>query len=498
MPEEHDEIIEFDIETYRTIGRAAEASFGAMVTAVEEISSGWGFAIPDTPATPDYAAGVDDRGRIRCVCTSCADRRDRGVSTVMVHRRQANGEERERYAGEVIECADPTCEVRAARGSFRERSGAFYCHGHIDYCVYCSRSQPVSEMHNIIRPRYNEAALFCSSCSFECSDCEERTAEPDMRRTYDGARLCPDCSQSCDNCSSNVRAGGECGYCDSRIVGLSGYGKTHAERWLGGPLPKNKKGIERGYYLGIELEVSARAGNVKVLHDWAEKGLGYNDAIDCKEDSSVQGFEIATQPMTPEFFESVDWDEFFKVLNKNFPLKDRKRTEPEGHGLHVHIGRTAFAGDDIAMAAFCYLIGQSTHLERIARRKPTNYCVKVTKPVSAAIRSVRNSSGKYHIQADRAARSGVYADRNAINLLNGSTIEIRAFRSTRKPQDLKDAVRLVYVAAEYIRYLRFSNVGVPPKALHWNEFTKWVGANYPDAFESIADLRKRKLPVRRG
>lgn len=495
MPEEE----EFDIDALRPIIRRTEESFHAMAETIEAVSGGWGFSIdPPRRVIPEYSAGVDERGRIRCMCQTCVERRDRGMSTVMAHRRQANAEEAERYAEEVIDCADPNCEVRAKRRTLRERIGQFYCLGHIDYCVYCSRSQPVSEMHNIVRPRHTTSGMFCNSCSHECAECGERVAEPDSRRTYSGTRLCNDCSEVCGGCSYYVQAGEDCGYCGSRIVGLNGYGKTHADIWLGGPLPKNKKGIERGYYLGFELEVSATKGNVRVLHDWARDALGYSEAIDCKEDSSVRGFEIATQPMTPQFFESVDWDGFFAVLNKNFPLTNRKRTEPEGHGLHVHIGRTAFANDDIAMAAFCYLIGQSSHLERIARRKPTNYCVKVVKPVSAAIRSVNNKTGKYRIQADKAARNGVYADRNAINLLNGHTIEIRAFRSTRKAQDLKDAVRLVYVAAEYIRYLRFENVGVPPKALHWTEFTKWVGVNHPEAFESIADMRKRKLPVKRG
>ena len=56
-------------------------------------------------------------------------------------------------------------------------------------------------------------------------------------------------------------------------------------------------------------------------------------------------------------------------------------------------------------------------------------------------------------------------------------------------------MRLVYVAAEYIRHLRFVENHMPPKALHWTEFAKWVGARFPEAFESISGMRS-KPPVR--
>lgn len=482
-------------DTMRNMAVNAEAVTAAV--------RGWTFDFvtenPPPVEVSEYRPGISPRGRIRCVCERCTSRRDRGLSTMYEHRVRAEGDEQERYQNEAIACADEACEVVATRAEMREFGSQWYCHTHIHLCDYCGRTNTRANMSEVQRHGTTRRGRYCNSCTAHCAECNVHIPQNDVRRAYDSSdTFCPSHVRVCDDCGHYMRRRGDCQRCYNTLTGLNGYGKTHAERWLGGPLPKNKKGVERGYYLGFELEVSATRGNVRVLHDWAEAHLGYSDALDCKEDSSVRGFEIATQPMTPQFFESVDWDTFFGVLNKKFPLKDRKRTEPEGHGLHVHIGRTAFAGDDIAMAAFCYLIGQSSHLERIARRKPTSYCTKVNKPVSAAIRSVRNTSGKYRVQADRAAMAGVYVDRSAINLLNGNTIEIRAFRSTRKPQDLKDAVRLVYVAAEYIRYLRFSNVGVPPRALHWNEFAKWVGTNYPDAYESIADARKRKLPVKRG
>lgn len=459
----------------------------------------WEFTIPRAAsvaatavrAIPGYLQEVGPDGYFRCGCTECVDRRRRFVNTRVTHRRQAQEAQQRKMRDELLPCSLDECEGSGTRLTMERHRSEWYCAVHLDECQHCGRTRLVEDMRTARRVDGGSPSC-CADCVQTCPECEEVRHPGDMRYVVSGPRVCASCVTTCDMCGQNNRPGGGCEYCENNLVGLTGYGKTLPDIWLGGPLPKDKKGIERGYYLGFELEVSARGGNVKVLHEWASEALGYGGAIDCKEDSSVKGFEIATQPMTPQFFESVDWDGMFKVLNDKFPLPERKRTEPTSHGLHVHIGRVAFAGDDIAMAAFCYLIGQSNHLERIARREPTSYCNKVTKPVSSAIRALSNESGKYQRQARKAQQAGVYADRSAINLLNTRTIEIRAFRSTRKAQDLKDAVRLVYVAAEYVRYLRFSNVGVPPRALHWTEFTRWVGANYPDAFESISGMKHKK------
>lgn len=437
------------------------------------------------------------RGRWSCHCQAC-DRAIRTGNTNAIWREHTDEADRKRQEfldSEEHDCALDGCGQRRQRRDMHFYRSDYYCSEHMEVCGYCSSRRVSSTMRQITRPS-GAVVHYCTNCAHRCTDCQAWFSYEDMRSTATGY-ICIPHSFECDECGtySSNRNGEQCYECEHNVQGLTGYGKTTAQHWLGGPVPKGIDGIDRGYYLGFELEVTAFKGHVRPLHDWAEENLGFRDAIDCKTDSSVTGFEIATQPMTPEFFEQVDWEGFFQVLNKKFPLGNRKRTEPTGHGLHVHIGRTAFAKDDIAMAAFCYLIGQSNHLERIARRKPTNYCNKVTKPVSSVIRNVSQNTGKFQQQAMKAQRNGVYLDRNAINLLNSKTIEIRAFRSTRKAQDLKDAVRLVYVAAEYIRYLRFTNVGVPPKALHWTSFVRWVGANHPEAFESISGM-KAKNPVR--
>lgn len=405
-------------------------------------------------------------------------------------RRRLAREERERELNRPFTC--PECDDQGIVRDSLPVNGTPVCTDCAVSCAACATPIMQDDAHLVVRMWGSERSL-CDNCVSECYDCGEEHATDDM---YDlnGEYYCSDCTHMCDYCDGRY-VGEECENerCTDHVRGLSSYGKTYPERWLGGPVRQRERQADKGYYLGFELEISANSGDVQPIFDWAQQNLGYSDAMDCKEDSSVEGFEIVSQPMTPAFFESVNWESFFDLINDRFPLNSRHDVEPVEHGLHVHIGRVAFDKDDIAMASFCYLIGQGKHLERVGRRSPTTYCKKVEKPVSTAIKSEYQRRGTHQKQASKPAIREIYAGRDAINLSNDSTIEIRAFRSTRNADELRDAVRLVYVAAEYIRSLRSGKGNVSPRSLHWGAFAAWVGVNYPDAFASIAGITDKKV-----
>lgn len=332
---------------------------------------------------------------------------------------------------------------------------------------------------------------YCEGCGWMCEGCEviygdhvdHFTEDWDSEDHY--CRSCYESRQEEDEDEDDAGHG----------PGIRNYGRTRASRWWGGPLPRDEEGKRLGFYLGFELEIYAER-NATAVHRWA-KANGLEGFFDCKYDGSVEGFEIATLPFTPEFFEGLVNDgrlaSFFDMLNDSYPLDSYLGgEEPSTHGLHVHVGKIAFGGSKSAIASFSYLLGQDEgkHLERIARRGPTEYCGRVTKPVSAAVAHANNSG----VQGQRAYRAGHYPGRNAINLLNDATIEIRAFRSTRSPEELAAAVRMVYVGAEYIRYLRESVAlsGTDPKRLAWSEFCRWSAFAHPQAFASLANLDEVK------
>lgn len=361
----------------------------------------------------------------------------------------------------------------------------------------------------------------CEDCEHTCADCGTSEMNDCLEQVafgWDPSYLCSDCRVECEECgtirSADSMIGvGDYSYCESHITwcddcderriigrsceecgggdgtsGIDGYGHTHPSTWYGGPGGR--------YYIGVEHEVYME-GNPNAVHmkQWSVAHVG-EDFLHCKDDSSVHGYEIATQPMTPEFFEGVDWESYMDTLNQHQPIKGSggrpRNTEPTTHGIHVHIGRKAFDRDEVAIAAFCYLIAQGNHLERIARREPYHYCKKVERPVKTAISAANKPTAQFR----RIMHTGdpVYAGRDAINLGNIETIEIRAFSSTRSANDLRNAVRVVYLAADYVNHLRKSKVGLSRKVLVWSEFARWVGQTMPEAFASIAGLEGDNEP----
>ena len=340
----------------------------------------------------------------------------------------------------------------------------------------------------------------CFDCGDTCADCDRASVSDDLY-LIDGRHVCEGCSCECQDCGERYLLGdiswhsahesyfcGDCWPAERQGRQLSHYHHTRAMAWLGGPLPTDERGKMDGYYIGFENEISAdESEEIDPIYDWAEEHLGSDAYIDCKEDSSVHGFEIVTQPMTPEFFERTDWDSFFEVLNDNHPVDE----EPSAHGLHVHISKIAFRGSGSALAAFSYLLGNNqSQLERIGRRKATHYCEPIRRPVSEAILAhsadTRGdyASGKQAHRIYYSKQRGL--SRGAVNLSNSKTVEIRAFKSARSAKELKDAVRLTYVAAEYIRHLQVTVQSFPSRLLTWTEFARWVAVNHPAAFASIA------------
>lgn len=362
-------------------------------------------------------------------------------------------------------CGEPI----TARQYWRESRGKTVCSNCFASCDGCHRFFKRSALTRL------SSGEFCRDCVVPCQGCDDCT-NLIGRGTwqYSRGQLCDDCVPRCDNCGQELGDDEECSNCVNGQ--LEGYHHTHAHSWLGGNTAP--------YYLGFELEISADRYNprTKYVKDWAENNLGDTSYISCKHDGSVDGYEIVSQPMTPEFFESMDWESFFDAL-ENVYLVER---EPSAHGLHVHISRSAFPTDS-AMAAFAYLLAKnSQHLERISRRCPTRYCERTYKPVSEAIATSQNQREKYTKQY-RAIYNRTYITRGAINFSNTATIEIRAGKSTRNAHEFKGQVRLVYVAAEYIRSLHFGNAGlIPAKALEWNSFVAWIETSKFAYFHNLA------------
>ena len=367
----------------------------------------------------------------------------------------------------------------------------------VSVCEHCSCNMQFASVVEM-----SDGVVGCTNCVAECYGCGEEAFSDSLSRidgeyycddcapncyqcggvldgdsaVIDGDHYCGGCYSSCEDCGDYYvsDSGPECGCASSGHI--ESYGHTRPAIWLGGPLPRNHKGKLNGYYLGIELEVTAHDTDFSNTIEWCENHIGAG-ALHIKEDCSVEGYELVFEPMTPQFFEAVNWDGFFLALGLDQYF--RGDTEPVGHGLHVHVGRIAFQGRTSRLAAFSGIIGATgpdgTHMERVGRRDATSYCEVVPNPIRSAI----VSKNAHTPQGERIRRGPAPIrayGRNAINFNRDDTVEIRSPKSTRDPEEFMETVRTVYLAADYVRSMEF----LSPAAISWEAFTSWIQENHAD------------------
>lgn len=271
-------------------------------------------------------------------------------------------------------------------------------------------------------------------------------------------------------------------YDDGR--GIYSYDFKPEPIWFGGR--------RQPYYLGFELEISAERYDTAPISAWC-KNNGHADMLYCKEDGSVEGFEIVSHPMTPEYFDSVNWDGFFNMLENNYPMHGRD--EPTGHGLHVHVSRTAFPHNS-TLARWSYLLNRhESHVNRVARRSYSNWARFTSYPVRMCLPYERGNDGTHYetgapicehgccfervLVRDTARRirhqfqTVGYPERyQAVNLTNENTVEVRVFKSTRKPDEFISSLHFVAATVEFVRNMQPWNA--TRESVAWERFTEYV------------------------
>lgn len=198
--------------------------------------------------------------------------------------------------------------------------------------------------------------------------------------------------------------------------------------WLSAPgeatdVHGNKRSKTPTLWLGFELEVRCKvlkshaAGVVNAA--LANRGI-------IKEDSSVgrSGFEIVSLPGTIKYHQTQWGPEFFKHLYATC-----KGWSEDGCGIHVHINKAALS--PLVMGKMAYFVNAPPNKEFIAKvagRGATEYCYIREKKLTAVRQKVwtRRTIGGQGVSY-QAADSNTH--REAVNMSNQDTVEIRIFRS---------------------------------------------------------------------
>lgn len=214
-------------------------------------------------------------------------------------------------------------------------------------------------------------------------------------------------------------------------------------------------------YYGMELEVTT--DSVRDVIDAIENSAPGN-LIYCKEDSSVQGLEMVTHPM------SFDW------AMENFPwqaLRDVRQAGGsvigEDNGIHIHVGRDGFDNPAHLYRWMKFWYRNPRDIQRIARRRASHWGSFNPDHRKAQKEHVKKGKPGYSYQADRTTRDR-YA---AINTCNDETLEVRVFASTLRPQRARAALQLVAGTVEYTRQLTAQDI-TKRHGWDWAAFMAWA------------------------
>ena len=294
----------------------------------------------------------------------------------------------------------------------------------------------------------------CESCAETCYGCGDPF--DGTRETWFGAldRYCTDCVQICDHCGADY-VGDYYDHRDEECSSvLAPYGTTKVELFHGcecSPYGGRGEGCD-GLHVGIELETGTLgSGTVEAARDFARRHLsGY---LDAKEDCTVEA-EFVTQPMTPDFFNSVPWEQWIDGADW-YGTGDRSDV-----GLHVHVSRDYIEpngrdSDLLALAAFVRLIEDEECWEIAGRRGGYN----------SEIGSVA--------ELVRLIKQGLTPSRtHSVNLNLNKSLEVRLFNTADNADELRTRVRYVIDAARYVRHLRderksIAHHATAPKMREW-------------------------------
>lgn len=307
-----------------------------------------------------------------------------------------------------------------------------YCAAHRHHsCHSCKGFVPREEAIRPADTSHWYPRHYCETCArnelHDCDSCEEW-----VHQLGDDGMNCESCQPACEGCDYSLDSC-ECGSQLIRYYDYTPEPVFHGE----GPV-----------YLGLELEVTTGRGSndaAQIAYDHLAD-LGY-----LKSDSSVNGFECVTHPMSHEYTrESFPWK----------MLEDLESVGCNGNnaGIHVHVSRDGFSGPSHIYRWMKLIYRNPDAVRAIARRWSDDW---------AAFERDHRRNHKHYAKGNKSARRY-----SAINVQNSHTFEMRVFASSLKRVEVQAALDLVAASVEYTRDLTV------PEILNggwtWSGFMQWV------------------------
>lgn len=326
------------------------------------------------------------------------------------------------------------------------------CDNHTTWCEWCEEpfvtANPHLDVLNV--PSYTSAVStswqyddrLCRECSdnaASCGSCGE-VASRDSMSLYNHNNLwCESCIDECccycDHCNTYQYYEHVCPYApDSsdrgNCIESYSYRPRPVFKWLeevDGDLSVSKALRDSTPFMGFELEVEVGNASVRTPQLLNTLDEAFNGTAYYKHDGSLNnGFEIVTHPMTlAAHKEVIDWSFCQKLTSVGV-----RSWQPGTCGLHVHISRSSFRSlTHLALFQFLILHNKA-QFQYFAGRDGSEWANfdGVSKNV------IPEMKGKPYYNRGRY---------EAVNVTNSSTVEIRIFRGSLKPERVKMALELV-------------------------------------------------------
>lgn len=225
--------------------------------------------------------------------------------------------------------------------------------------------------------------------------------------------------------------------------------------------PPLKFNGERPPWYGMELEITT--DNISSMLDVVESAAPR--LIYAKEDSSVDGAELVTHPMSfPWAMEKFPWEMLTDIRATGASVIG------EENGIHVHVGRDGFSNAAHLYRWMKFWYRNPRDIQRIARRRASHWAPFNPQHRKDQVKHVKRGKPDYAPWDDSTARDR-YA---AINATNDDTLEVRVFASTLRPRRAQAALQLVAGTVEYTRTLTAESVA-KRHGWEWPAFISYAG-----------------------
>lgn len=356
----------------------------------------------------------------------------------------------------------------------------FVCRDCRDYnyteCYECEKYYHNDELRNAINSR-GHAVTVCESCRNDdydrCDDCGDY-CHNNMIYCDGNTVLCSACFDSdyfrCDQCEAIYR-NEDCHsiddsyYCPNCADGIDGQSNliadyhSHKNRSPKYYYLNEESRNKRRDYAGFELEIECTN---YTPGDVAEQLVEYSDDQELfyfEHDGSLKnGLEIISAPMTLGYLhKTAVIEDICGVLSK-LHCKSHNTTTC---GLHVHINRRNMpSSEQIKLGVFFVL---NAHLlEIFGRRDYNSYC--------------KSDSLMQKKRAEIPYPTGSHDRYDAINYVNGRTIEFRFFRGTIKPETIRATIELCFALKSFVKTISFPQL--TPDGQPWKMFCRWLMDNH--------------------